>query len=152
MEYIALKDICDINPQIQGIDDDTEISFVPMSSVSEDGKIDTLDIRKYGNVKKGYMVFQENDVLFAKITPCMENGKGAIARSLKNGIGCGSSEFYVLRPNKESVLSEWIYYLTSWGWFRKEAEKHMTGSAGQRRVSRVCRFVKHMLHRCQIIF
>ncbi len=131
---MKLKDICEINPRTQGIDDNTEVSFVPMPSVSEDGKIDTSDIRIYQDVKKGYTVFQENDVLFAKITPCMENRKGAVARGLMNGIGCGSSEFHVLRPNKEIATSEWIYYLTAWGWFRKEAEKHMTGSAGQRRV------------------
>ena len=131
---MKLKEICEINPKTQGIDDSTEVSFVPMSSVTEDGKIDSYDIRNYLDVKKGYTVFQEGDVLFAKITPCMENGKGAIAYGLMNGKGCGSSEFYVLRPNKAVVTDEWIYYLTAWGGFRKEAEKHMTGSAGQKRV------------------
>ena len=131
---MKLKELCEINPRIQKIDDNTEVSFVPMTSVSENGEIDTSDIRKYQNVKKGYTIFQENDVLFAKITPCMENGKGAIACGLMNGKGCGSSEFYVLRANEDIVLPEWIYYLTTWRWFRKEAEKHMTGSAGQRRV------------------
>lgn len=131
---MKLKEICEINPKTREIDDDTEVSFVPMSSVSEDGKIDTSDIRSYQDVKKGYTVFQEGDVLFAKITPCMENGKGAIAYGLMNGKGCGSSEFHVLRPNKDVATAEWIYYLTAWEWFRNEAEKHMTGSAGQKRV------------------
>ena len=133
---MKLKDICEINPRTLGIGDDTEVSFIPMPSVSEDGKIDASDIRSYKDVKKGYTTFKENDVLFAKITPCMENGKGAVARGLKNGFGCGSSEFHILRAN-EQVLPEWIYYLTSWGWFRKKAEKHMTGSAGQRRVPKL---------------
>ena len=131
---MKLKEICEINPKTREIDDDTEVSFVPMPSVTEDGKIDTSDIRSYQDVKKGYTVFQEGDVLFAKITPCMENGKGAIAYGLMNGKGCGSSEFHVLRPNKDVVTAEWIYYLTAWEWFRNEAEKHMTGSAGQKRV------------------
>ena len=131
---MKLKDICEINPRIQGIADYTLVSFVPMPCVSENGKIDPSDIRQFLDVKKGYTVFQENDVLFAKITPCMENGKGAIARGLMNGIGCGSSEFHVLRANKEMVCPEWIYYLSAWSRFRREAEKHMTGSAGQRRV------------------
>ena len=131
---MKLKDICEINPRTQGIADYTSVSFVPMPCVSEDGKIDPSDIRQFIDVKKGYTVFQENDVLFAKITPCMENGKGAIARGLMNGIGCGSSEFHVLRANNEMVCPEWIYYLTAWSNFRREAEKHMTGSAGQRRV------------------
>jgi len=131
---MKLKDICEINPRIQGIADYTLVSFVPMPCVSENGEIDPSDIRQFLDVKKGYTVFQENDVLFAKITPCMENGKGAIARGLMNGIGCGSSEFHVLRANKEMVCPEWIYYLSAWSRFRREAEKHMTGSAGQRRV------------------
>lgn len=131
---MKLKDICEINPRTQGIADYMSVSFVPMPCVSEDGKIDTSEIRQFIDVKKGYTVFQENDVLFAKITPCMENGKGAIARGLMNGIGCGSSEFHVLRANNEVVCPEWIYYLTAWSSFRREAEKHMTGSAGQRRV------------------
>ena len=133
---MRLQDICEINPRMPRIDDDTEVSFVPMTSVSEDGKIDTSDIRPYIDVKKGYTSFKEDDVLFAKITPCMENGKGAIARGLKNGYGCGSSEFHVLRT-KGQVMPEWIYYLTSWSYFRREAEKHMTGSAGQRRVPKL---------------
>ena len=130
---MKLKDICEINPRMQKIDDSTEVSFVSMPSVSEDGKIDITDIRRYSDVKKGYTTFKENDVLFAKITPCMENGKGAIARGLRNGYGCGSSEFHVLRSN-DKAMPEWIYCLTSWQRFRKKAEKHMTGSAGQRRV------------------
>ena len=130
---MKLKDICEINPRMQKIDDSTEVSFVSMPSVSEDGKIDTTDIRRYSDVKKGYTSFKENDVLFAKITPCMENGKVAIARGLRNGYGCGSSEFHVLRAN-DKAMPEWIYCLTSWQRFRKKAEKHMTGSAGQRRV------------------
>ncbi len=132
---MKLKDICEINPRTLNIGDDTEVSFIPMPSVSEDGKIDTSDIRTYADVKKGYTTFKENDVLFAKITPCMENGKGAVACGLKNGYGCGSSEFHVLRAT-ELVIPEWLYYLTARESFRKEAEKHMTGSAGQRRVPR----------------
>ena len=116
------------------IGDEEQVSFVPMPCVSEDGKIDASVIRTFGEVKKGYTTFAEKDVLFAKITPCMENGKGAIAKGLKNGVGCGSSEFHVLRPVDGIVTSEWLYYLTAWSRFRKEAEKHMTGSAGQRRV------------------
>ena len=132
---MKLKDICEINPRTLNIGDDTEVSFIPMPSVSEDGKIDTSDIRTYADVKRGYTTFKENDVLFAKITPCMENGKGAVACGLKNGYGCGSSEFHVLRAT-ELVIPEWLYYLTVRESFRKEAEKHMTGSAGQRRVPR----------------
>lgn len=129
-----LGEVCVINPKGKLLDDDYDVSFVPMQSVSEDGTVDVTTIRKYGEVKKGFTNFRDGDILFAKITPCMENGKGCIVNDLKNGIGFGSTEFHVLRPKLELVTSEWIYYLTSWPEFRKECEKNMTGSAGQKRV------------------
>ena len=64
----------------------------------------------------------------------MENGKGAIAPDLENGIGFGSTEFHVLRPDTDKISSEWLYYLLRWPFFRKKAEMNMTGSGGQRRV------------------
>ena len=131
---MKLADICEINPRAELLDDNTLVSFVAMPDVSEDGKINVDTHRTYGEVKKGFTNFKEGDVLFAKITPCMENGKGALATGLENGIGFGSTEFHVLRPNAGIVLGQWLYYLTSWQAFRKDAEKHMTGSAGQKRV------------------
>ena len=131
---VRIGDICVINPKAQTFDEDYLVSFVPMPKVGENGEFDASDIKEYREVKKGFTYFQNGDVLFAKITPCMENGKGAIARNLKNGIGFGSTEFHVLRPIPDVVLGEWLYYLLSWTDFRKEAEKNMTGSAGQKRV------------------
>ena len=131
---MRLSDACEINPRSQAVSDDTLVSFVAMPDVSEDGKINTSIVRPYGEVKKGYTVFQEGDILFAKITPCMENGKGALAVGLQNGIGVGSTEFHVLRPNTDLLDGMWLYYLTAWPAFRHEAEIHMTGSAGQKRV------------------
>ena len=129
-----LKDVCTINPKSPGFQDDFAVSFVPMPKVGENGEFDPSEVKTYQEVKKGFTYFQDGDVLFAKITPCMENGKGAIAQALKNGIGFGSTEFHVLRPLTDRVTSKWLYYLLSWQVFRKEAEKNMTGSAGQKRV------------------
>jgi len=131
---MKLTDVCELNPKTEVIDDNTLVSFVAMPDVSEDGKIRVDTLRTYGEVKKGYTGFKEGDILFAKITPCMENGKGALATGLKNGIGYGSTEFHIIRPDSAIVLGQWLYYLTSWSVFRKEAERHMTGSAGQKRV------------------
>ena len=131
---MKLADICEINPRAELLDDNTLVSFVAMPDVSEDGKINVDTHRTYGEVKKGFTNFKEGDVLFAKITPCMENGKGALATGLENGLGFGSTEFHVLRPDAAIVLGQWLYYLTSWSAFRKDAERHMTGSAGQKRV------------------
>ena len=129
-----LGDVCTINPRSKTFQDDFMVSFVPMQNVSEEGAVDASIIKYYSEVKKGFTYFQENDVLFAKITPCMENGKGGIARNLENGVAFGSTEFHVLRPDPNFMISSWLYYLTSWPEFRKECEKNMTGSAGQKRV------------------
>ena len=129
-----LGDICIINPKAPVLADDLEVSFVPMPKVGEQGEFDPSESKEYREVKKGFTNFQNGDVLFAKITPCMENGKGAVAKSLRNGFGFGSTEFHVLRPDYSKVTSEWLYYLTSWSEFRKKAEINMTGSAGQKRV------------------
>lgn len=129
-----LGEVCLINPKSCTLRDDTEVSFIPMTKVGEHGEFDASEIKNYSEVKKGFTNFQNGDILFAKITPCMENGKGAIAHNMKNGIGFGSTEFHVLRPDTDKITSEWLYYLTTWETFRKEAEKNMTGSAGQKRV------------------
>lgn len=131
----TLGQCCELNPKRpRDINDETMVSFVPMPAVSEDGKIDCSDIRPYKEVRKGFTYFAENDVLFAKITPCMENGKGAVARGLENGIGSGSTEFHVLRPIAGKSNPYWLYIITMFDTFRVEARKVMTGTGGQLRV------------------
>lgn len=135
-KYTTIGKECILNPkktELQNINENFKVSFVAMPSVSENGNIDTSIIKEYCDVKKGFTYFAENDILFAKITPCMENGKGAVAVGLKNKVGFGSTEFHVLRP-KENINSVWLYTLTSMKSFRIEAERKMTGSAGQKRV------------------
>jgi type I restriction enzyme S subunit len=133
---VPLSDAVVVNPKIDrtGLSDDIEVSFVPMAAVgAASGHIDVSAVRPYAEVKKGYTHFRNGDVLFAKVTPCMENGKMAVARQLKNGVGFGSTEFHVLRP-RENVDSQYIYYFVSSQTFRKEASGHMTGAVGLRRV------------------
>ena len=132
-----LGNCCKLNPK-KGTDkrlvSDLNVSFVPMPAVSETGKIDASQVKTYDEVKTGFTYFAENDVLFAKITPCMENGKGAVAVGLCNKVGFGSTEFHVLRPINNKSNPYWLYSLTSFDTFRKDAADNMTGSAGQRRV------------------
>lgn len=131
----TLGECCELNPRrAQGIDDELEVSFLAMPSVSEDGHMDTKVIRPYSEVKKGFTYFAEKDVLFAKITPCMENGKGAVAEGLSNGIGAGSTEFHVLRPIPQQSNPYWLYIITMFDAFRINARKVMTGTGGQLRV------------------
>lgn len=134
---VPLGNCCEVNPkktQDKRLISGLQVSFIPMTAVSEDGKMNPSEIKTFDEVKSGFTYFAEGDVLFAKITPCMENGKGAIAKGLKNKIGFGSTEFHVLRPLENMSNPYWIYALTSFHEFRKEAEANMTGSAGQRRV------------------
>ena len=134
---VCLGSLCIINPkksQEKRLSSDLRVSFIPMTAVTENGGIDVSETKTYNEVKTGFTYLAEKDVLFAKITPCMENGKGAIAQRLCNGIGFGSTEFHVLRPIPGQSNPYWIYSLTSFPQFRQDAASNMTGSAGQRRV------------------
>jgi type I restriction enzyme, S subunit len=136
-DTFPLSELCIINPKKSEIDvnEDDMVSFVPMEDVDEFGNVHATKVRKFKDVSTGYTYFRDGDVLFAKITPCMENGKGGIARDLVNGIGFGSTEFHVVRPNGK-ITSEYLNTLLSLKSVRKKAEQHMSGSAGQKRVSK----------------
>jgi|LSQX01.1.fsa_nt_gb type I restriction enzyme S subunit len=132
----TLNEVSVINPRRPKIDrsDSASTSFVPMESVSINGAgIAEMQVRPYGKVRKGYTYFEEGDVLFAKITPCMQNGKHAIARDLIDGFGFGSTEFHVLRASNE-VLPEWIHCFLSRPPLLQQATSFFTGSVGQQRL------------------
>jgi len=131
-----LGECCELNPRRPSLEleDTDKVSFVPMPSVSENGYLQDVIDEEYGKVKKGFTYFENNDVLFAKITPCMENGKGAIAEGLTNNIGMGSTEFHVLRPIDGVSNPFWILTLTRLPIFRERAAKNMSGTGGQKRV------------------
>ena len=133
-ETKTIKELTVINPKHKNVDDEHEISFVPMGALNQEkATIDDHEYRKFGEIKKGYTHFSENDILFAKITPCMENGKNGIARDLRNGLACGSTEFFVFRCNDE-LLPEYLLLKFRDTLFRRLAKANMTGAVGQRRV------------------
>ncbi|MCB1224300.1 MAG: restriction endonuclease subunit S [Verrucomicrobiales bacterium] len=115
-----------------------------MQDVAESGGIRSAADVPFGSVCNGFTRFAENDILFAKITPCMENGKGALAKGLTNGIGCGSTEFHVLRA-KEDNCPGFIYQVAQSHAIRQKAEMRMSGSAGQQRVQAEF-FKTHRVH------
>lgn len=132
-----IPDVSELNPikpKAALYADNLPVSFVPMPAVDADvGAITKPIIRPFGEVRKGFTSFQNDDVILAKITPCMENGKAAIARGLTNGLGFGSTEFHVMRSNG-AVLPEYLFYFIRQESFRRAAENEMTGSVGQKRV------------------
>ncbi|WP_172423168.1 restriction endonuclease subunit S [Paenibacillus larvae] len=136
-KHVILSDVVQVNPRrtkLQHISDEQECTFVPMGAVSEiSGTIEEPEVKSFVIVKKGYTYFEENDIIFAKITPCMENGKTALASKLINGFGFGSTEFHVIRA-KQHINNKYIYFLLRSSKFRYEAKMHMTGAVGQQRV------------------
>jgi len=134
-----LSEVCEVNPSRKGrtnYPDDMQVSFVPMSAVdATTGSIAWPEVRSFLAVKKGYKWFLKGDVIFARITPCMQNGKSAVARKLVNGVGFGSTEFHVIRPGEE-VSAEWIHRIVRQPSFRRDAAASFKGSAGQQRVPR----------------
>jgi type I restriction enzyme S subunit len=131
-----LSEVVDLNPRLDksGYRDNLDVSFVPMAAVEAgSGRMDVSQTKQFSAVKKGYTPFKERDVLFAKITPCMENGKMAVVPKLTNGVGFGSTEFHVLRP-RPGIEPRYVYHFVSNTSFRREAAHHMTGAVGQKRV------------------
>lgn len=131
-----IKDAAQVNPRSNSVDDDSLVTFLPMTAVSESGIIQSAEIRKAIDVKKGFTSFETGDVLVAKITPCFENYKGCLCTDLKNDRGYGSTEFHVLRP-KKNITGEYLHILTRTHHFRGTGELNMTGTAGQKRVPTV---------------
>ena len=136
--FAPLSSIADVNPRSfcplpSAVSQ--PVHFVPMSAVTEEfGGIDISARRPLGDVQKGYTSFLTNDVLLAKITPCMENGKLALVPPLQDHLAFGSTEFHVLRA-KDQVQPSWLAYFLSQSAFRRLARQNMTGSAGQLRVA-----------------
>jgi type I restriction enzyme, S subunit len=121
-------------PKSDDYDDDTPVSFVPMPAVDAvSGTIQTPSVRPFAEVRKGFTAFRNGDIILAKITPCMENGKAAIVRDMVNGLGFGSTEFHVFRATG-AVLPEYLFQFVRQDSFRRDAAAEMTGSVGQKRV------------------
>jgi type I restriction enzyme S subunit len=138
MKLIPITELAELNPKAFGIDLNSagRVSFIPMADVDDSGRWRTQQSRPLCEVSSGFTSFQEGDVLFAKITPCMENGKGAHAVDLVNGLGFGSTEFHVIRA-KGGNCSRFLYHWIQSRELRHAAAAQMIGSAGQQRVPTV---------------
>lgn len=137
-ELAPLTTACEINPRMNGSARPQEgelVAFVPMAAVDEDaGEIAEVAARPFREVAKGYTAFKSGDVLFAKITPCMQNGKAALVPKWEYPLGFGSTEFHVLRAREGVADPAYIYHFVRWDVFRQRAREAFTGTAGQQRV------------------
>ena len=133
----VLREYVDINPkpELTDIDDQETVGFIPMPAVSDGATGEyTFTERPLEEVRKGYTPFADGDILWAKITPCMQNGKSCIVEGLPNGVGFGSTEFHVLRVRDDRVSKEFVKEFVSQKALRQVATYVFTGSAGQQRV------------------
>jgi len=135
--WATLGEVCEINPRRPrnlDVAPSTLVTFIPMSAVSEkDAAIIQLTHRPYAEVSRGYTYMEDGDVIFAKITPCMQNGKHAIVRDTLTGFALGSTEFHVLRPSGE-IDARLLHHFLLRAEFLREAQRNFTGTAGQQRV------------------
>lgn len=128
-----LQSLVSLNEKLNDIEDDEDCGFVPMNLVPTKllGKIQ-YEQKKWGDCKKGYTHFKDGDVLLAKITPCFENGKSVLVSGLPNGIGTGSTEYFVLRS--EFLDSRYLHAFAKTKQFKDDCSVRMTGSVGHKRV------------------
>lgn len=137
---IRMRHMARIGPspnEITGLQPDDEVTFAPMDALADGlGGLDTTHTRPLGELISGsYNYFAECDILLAKVTPCFENGKKAIAAGLANGVGFATSEVHVIRPDTRRLDPSYLRYLLSGDDFRAEGMRSMTGAGGLRRVS-----------------
>lgn len=132
-----LRFVAELNPsksELARVDRATEVSFVPMEAIGEDGAIRLERTRSIAEVETGYTYFRDGDVTLAKITPCFENGKGALMRGLQAGIGFGTTELIVARPRPSEAAGSFLNWLFRSRNFREQGEASMYGAGGQKRV------------------
>jgi len=129
--------------EVRGLGSDTEVSFVPMEAVGEFGGLDLSKNKILSDIGAGYTYFCDGDVVVAKITPCFENGKGALVSGLINGIAFGTTELHVLR-GAISLDARFLFYITQSDAFRRLGEAEMYGAGGQKRVPES--FIKNLRH------
>ena len=137
-EKVKLGKVVVLNPTINfsKLSNEDNVSFIPMEIIDEHYGIVKENKTKKCSEITGFTKFKEGDLLWAKITPCMQNGKSAIAENLINGLGCGSTEFFVIRPRDNKILIKYIHFILRDKRVLKNAENYFGGSAGQQRVSK----------------
>ena len=132
---MPLGDVAEVNPRRLRVECE-KVAFVPMAALDEvTGTIANPQVRSAEEVSRGYTQFRRGDVIFARITPCMQNGKSAIFDEPGLEFGFGSTEFHVVRPHPEGPSASWLHAVLRSRWFKNAAIEKFSGTAGQQRVS-----------------
>lgn len=134
--WVRINTACIVNPR-NNIDDNTEVSFVPMANISE-GYANSFvsDSRLWRNVKTGYTHFAENDIGIAKITPCFENKKSVVFTGLINGYGAGTTELHIIRTISGLIVPEYLLCFAKRNDFILGGVQTFSGDVGQQRVTK----------------
>lgn len=136
LRQIRLRHICAINPpvpELRSLPVEEAVTFLPMEAVG--GRLDLSNTRPRGHAESGYSEFREGDLLLPKITPTFEHGRSVVAERLVRGVGFGSTELHVLRPDPEAIDVRYLLYVTKSSEFLQSGAGEMYGVAGQKRVS-----------------
>jgi len=131
-----IRHVATLNPSPDHLirDEDRDATFLPMNAIGDDGTLNLEAKRPISEVLGSYSFVCDGDVMMAKVTPCFENGKGAVAKNLENGIGFATTEVTVLRPSR-SITSEYLHFVLRTSTFRHHGIASMTGAGGLKRVS-----------------
>ena len=133
---VRLRFVAEVNPLPPArdiLDDELEVSFLPMEAIGENGSLRLDAHRPVAELRGGYSYFADGDVAFAKVTPCFENGKGAVMRGLSGGVGFGSTELTVLRPGPR-LDAQFLHFFLCSPLFRGPGAGAMMGAGGLKRV------------------
>ena len=135
-KWVRLGDIVSRNPK-NSLDDELEVSFIPMNCVFDGYRNQhTFEIKKWGQIKKGFTHFANGDIGIAKITPCFQNRKSVIFSNLEKGVGAGTTELSVIRVIKETILAEYVLWFVKTDYFISNGVKSFSGTAGQQRIDK----------------
>ena len=142
-EWVRLGSLFQVNPR-NTLSDNTDAGFVPMPLLA--GGFQShhdFEVKKWGDIKKGFTHFADGDIVIAKITPCFQNRKSAVIENLPNHVGAGTTELYVLRDNSKILFMQYFLLICKTHAFIELGMKHFSGTAGQQRVGKdfVCNYL-----------
>lgn len=133
-KWVRVAQVVTLNPK-NDLDDHLDTAFIPMPCVSDGFRNShTFEVKKWGEIKKGFTHFADGDIGVAKITPCFQNRKSVVFQGLPNGYGAGTTELSIVRVINTTILREYLLWFFKSEYFIVNGVKSFTGTAGQQRI------------------